>query len=476
MYRVRSNLQNILIILLDLISIICSLLAANALRHFGAPSLRGVNTVIMGILSAFVISYFIIYFLVNFNHGLLKKGPLHEFWDILKLNLTMLASSMVIVYFIRITSDYSRLVFIYFTVIDTLLMLLLHTLLKKLLPQIVKQATGIRQLVVVTHWNNLDSLRSNIGSTIDFSYHIAAICIPECDNVSTASEHTNFEYSILHDEKQLISFCKKSSVDEILFSLPLDEMSSFERAINKIASMGIAVHISVDLFFPQITSSKLLTRFGEYNAITYADRFLSFRQLFFKRALDIFGGIIGMLLLIPITIIIAPLIKLESPGPVFFSQKRVGRNGRVFNIYKFRSMYIDAEKRKTELLLQNEMKGLMFKIEKDPRITKIGGFLRKTSLDEFPQFYNVIKGDMSLVGTRPPTLDEFEHYKSHHKKRLSITPGLTGLWQVNGRNQVTDFEEVVRLDVQYINEWSMGLDIKILLKTIGVVIRGNGAR
>ena len=473
MYRVRSNLQNILVILFDLISIISSLLIANALRHYSIPSLRGISSVLMGIMAAFVISYFILYFLANFNHGFLKKGPLHEFYDVLKLNLAMLAVSMVIVFFARITSDYSRLVFLYFTIIDTILMLLLHTLLKKFFPGIAKQATGIRQLVVVTTPSNVENLLQNVGSNTELSYHIPAICILSGAEDAIDSALADSEYTLLYDADHLISFCRKSSVDEVLFSLPLNEMTSYEKAIEKISSMGIAVHISVDLFFPQIASSRLLSKFGDYNAITYADRFLSFRQLFFKRTLDVCGGVVGMLLLIPITIIVAPLIKIESPGPIFFSQKRVGRNGRIFNIYKFRTMYIDAEERKRELMQQNEMNGLMFKIGNDPRITKVGKLLRKTSLDEFPQFYNVLRGDMSLVGTRPPTLDEFEHYKSHHKKRLSITPGLTGLWQVNGRNQVTDFEEVVRLDVKYIEEWSFGLDIKILLKTVGVVFKGQ---
>ena len=171
-----------------------------------------------------------------------------------------------------------------------------------------------------------------------------------------------------------------------------------------------------------------------------------------------------------------PIIKLDSPGPVFFAQKRVGRNGRIFRMYKFRSMYIDAEERKKELMAQNEMNGLMFKMEDDPRITKVGKFLRKTSLDEFPQFINILKGDMSLVGTRPPTLDEFEQYKTYHKKRLSFRPGLTGMWQVSGRSDITDFEEIVRLDVEYINNWSVSLDIKILIKTVLAVFAESGAK
>ena len=145
-------------------------------------------------------------------------------------------------------------------------------------------------------------------------------------------------------------------------------------------------------------------------------------------------------------------------------------------MYKFRSMYQDAEERKKELMAQNEMQGLMFKMENDPRITKIGRLMRKTSLDEFPQFINILKGDMSLVGTRPPTLDEFSHYSYYHKKRLSFRPGLTGMWQVSGRSDITDFEEIVRLDVEYIENWSIGLDIKILLKTVLAVFQGSGAR
>ena len=184
----------------------------------------------------------------------------------------------------------------------------------------------------------------------------------------------------------------------------------------------------------------------------------------------------GLMITAVVTIILGPLIKLESPGPLFFSQKRVGRNGRIFKIYKFRSMYADAEERKKELMDQNEMDGLMFKMTDDPRITKIGKFIRKTSLDELPQFWNVLKGDMSLVGTRPPTVDEFEQYEGYHKRRLSMTPGLTGVWQVSGRSDITDFEEIVSMDVEYITNWSLKRDIEIILKTVQVVLHSDGAR
>jgi len=195
-----------------------------------------------------------------------------------------------------------------------------------------------------------------------------------------------------------------------------------------------------------------------------------------KRLMDIVGALIGLAFTAVASIFIVPAIKLTSPGPVLFKQDRVGMNGRIFKIYKFRTMYVDAEERKAELMAQNEIKGgLMFKIKSDPRVTPVGRILRKTSLDELPQFFNVLKGDMSLVGTRPPTVDEVKKYKTYHRRRISFKPGLTGMWQVSGRSNITDFEEVVRLDTKYIDEWSIWLDIIIILKTIWVVLRKKDA-
>ena len=184
--------------------------------------------------------------------------------------------------------------------------------------------------------------------------------------------------------------------------------------------------------------------------------------------------IVGLVFMTIAMIFVAPAIKIESKGPLFFKQKRVGKNGRYFYIYKFRSMYIDAEERKKELMAQNEMNGLMFKMKDDPRITKVGKFIRKTSIDELPQFINVLKGDMSLVGTRPPTVGEFKQYKGHHKRRLSMKPGITGMWQAYGRNSVMDFDEVVKMDLEYIDNWSILLDIKILFKTVATVFTNHG--
>ena len=210
--------------------------------------------------------------------------------------------------------------------------------------------------------------------------------------------------------------------------------------------------------------------------------------LLVKRGMDIVGGLVGCLFTLIIMIFVGPMIYIASPGPIFFSQERVGRNGRKFKMYKFRSMYMDAEERKKELAAQNKVgDGMMFKMDFDPRIignkvlpngkkkTGIGQFIRKTSLDEFPQFFNILVGDMSLVGTRPPTLDEWEKYEPHHRARMSFRPGLTGLWQVSGRSNITDFEEVVKLDTQYIREWSVKNDLRIIFKTVVSIMQSDGA-
>ena len=238
--------------------------------------------------------------------------------------------------------------------------------------------------------------------------------------------------------------------------------------------MGIDSLITIDSFAIETLETKL-DDFGTTSVIRLSPRLFTDVELLIKRLMDICGAIVGCLICILFGIVVAPLIFLEDPGPIIFKQKRVGRNGKYFYIYKFRSMYQNAEERLKDLQSQNEMQGFMFKMKNDPRITKIGKILRKTSIDELPQFFNVLEGSMSLIGTRPPTVDEYNQYSAHHKRRISIKPGITGLWQVSGRSEITDFEEIVRLDCFYIDHWSIAADIKILLKTFGAVFTGKGS-
>lgn len=192
-----------------------------------------------------------------------------------------------------------------------------------------------------------------------------------------------------------------------------------------------------------------------------------------KRTIDILGASIGLLMTVLIAIPIAIAIQFDNPGPVLYSQMRCGVNGRPFRIWKFRSMVTNAEKLKH--LVKNEATGNIFKSKDDPRITRVGKFLRRTSLDELPQFWNVLCGDMSLVGTRPPTLDEVKWYEAHHWKRLNVKPGITGEWQANGRSNVTDFEDIVAMDLEYQRKWSIAYDLKLIFKTVWVVLNKHGA-
>lgn len=192
-----------------------------------------------------------------------------------------------------------------------------------------------------------------------------------------------------------------------------------------------------------------------------------------KRLIDIAGAIVGLIITALITIPVAIAVYFDDPGPIFYSQIRCGLNGRTFRIWKFRSMVMDADK--LMHLVHNEAKGNIFKNRNDPRVTRIGRFLRRTSLDELPQFWNVLKGEMSLVGTRPPTVNEVMQYKRHHYKRLLVKPGITGEWQANGRSTVEDFEDIVKMDVAYQEKWSIAYDLHLIFKTIWAVLNKSGA-
>ena len=277
-----------------------------------------------------------------------------------------------------------------------------------------------------------------------------------------------------------MDWLRKESLDEIFVDIPYESGAELLPLLEQMQSMGIVVHLNIS-FCDQIQQDRnlklrpFLMTVQNKPMLTFAAAEHNQFALFIKRMFDFFIGLVGSILSLPIILIIAIPLLIESPGPLIFKQKRVGKNGRVFNIYKLRSMYKDAEARLKDLQANNEMNGHMFKMKDDPRITKVGKFIRRTSIDELPQFWNILRGDMSFVGTRPPTVSEYEKYDSHHKRRLSLMPGLTGLWQVSGRSNITDFEEVVRLDCSYIDNWSLWLDLKIILKTIPAVFGNRGA-
>jgi exopolysaccharide biosynthesis polyprenyl glycosylphosphotransferase len=274
--------------------------------------------------------------------------------------------------------------------------------------------------------------------------------------------------------ERLPEILRNQEVDEVVFALNGDKSFTLSEYLYECRRIGVRVRILPSLWQAGDTNISV-EQCQTVPFITIKTANFNATGLLYKRIMDIGGGLLGTLLFCIMYPFVAIAIKLDSCGPVIFRQKRVGQHGRVFGLYKFRSMYVNAEDLKQDLSLKNEMNGNMFKLERDPRITRVGKFLRRTSLDEFPQFVNVLKGEMSLVGTRPPTVDEVDTYKPDHLKRLTAKPGITGMWQVSGRNQIKDFDKVVALDCKYLDHWRFSDDIKILFKTVYVVLKRKGA-
>ncbi len=287
---------------------------------------------------------------------------------------------------------------------------------------------------------------------------------------STASERY---IGCLEDLEELI---RTHNIDQLyIIQKKSEELPFTQTYVDMCIDMGVTVRLVVD-FYKRRRANSYVSTVGTYPVITYHTITLNTYEQLFKRLMDIVGGLAGCILASPIMLITAIAIKLDSPGPVMFCQTRVGQNGREFKIFKFRSMYIDAEERKKELMAQNEIEGgVMFKMKNDPRVTKVGKIIRKLSIDELPQFFNVVQGTMSLVGTRPPTLDEVQKYKRNQWRRISIKPGITGMWQVNGRSNVDNFDDIVEMDIEYIDNWTLMLDIKIILKTVLVLLKHDDA-
>ena len=474
MYQKKSNLQNLIIISLDCLVLILSLGIANYLRH--QKFFKGLNnpTDMKVLIAIFLVVFLVINLFKNWYKQMLLRGPFQELLEIIKMNLVTLAGATFALYFTRVIDEYSRKVLLYFVFIDVLLMFLVHQLYKRYLPVFYRVAGNARQLLLVATAKEAPALVTEMKNIKDYSYQIKGIILLDGDEKEVGG------IPVVASGKDLIEYCLSAPLDEVIFCTDRQTQEDRKDDLENLAAMGLTIHLEVPVLELTEAPQRILSQFGQFHTITYANKVAPFGQLMLKRLIDIAGAVVGSLILFILTIFLAPVIKLDSPGPVIFRQTRVGKNGRTFQIYKFRSMYMDAEERKKELMNQNRVQGgMMFKIENDPRIiggaNGIGNFIRKYSIDEFPQFWNVLKGDMSLVGTRPPTVDEWEKYDLHHRARLSIKPGITGMWQVSGRSEITDFEEVVKLDREYITEWKPALDMRILMKTVQVVLGKGGA-
>lgn len=472
MYQKRKAMENFLILIVDIFTIWVSSGIAFGMRY---GMLYGRDTHIDQLWQITLISllYGLMTFLTDYNRHFFRRGYFEETVAIVRNQVVFSITWVVILFLIHRSGDLSRLVFGYFSVINIITMLIFRTVFKQFMIKIYKTSKYSSRLLLVTTSKQIDSILENLIGYNEWNRILVGVVLTDQSQIGEAV----CGLPVVADKSTMLDYVIHNDVDEVFINdNQMVSDQSWEDRILELENMGVIVDLNIDIFnFPSM-GKKTLNRVGKYAVVTLARNLFSTRQMMAKRVLDLTGSLVGMVLLVVATIFVAPAIKLTSPGPVFFGQTRVGKNGRKFTFYKFRSMYPDAERRKQELMKRNEVKGLMFKMEDDPRITKVGKFLRNTSIDELPQFWNVLRGDMSLVGTRPPTVDEFEQYEAKHKCRLSMTPGLTGLWQISGRSNIKDFDDVVKLDMQYIDNWSILKDIKILFLTIGVVLAKKGSR
>ncbi len=466
----QKLIQNYTILGLECFCIILSFFLGVFTRGIEASYLAFSKTYITTI-ACILFFHLLSYYLFDWNTNIFKRGYYIELVAVFKYNVVLIVLLGFFLYVSKMAVDFSRLVFVYFFFYNIILTYLGHLILKKYFTNVYRTSSSSNKMFVITSTSHAENILKKITASTEWSFEVTGIALIDEDD--TGKNVLNIP--VIANGTNLFEQFKTKVVDEVFIHLPDYSKEIIEELIIKFESMGITVHVNID-YFNNVMAHKTTENFAGFTVLSYEANNFDYRRLFVKRIMDICGAVIGLAITLLLTPFIALAIKLNSKGPIFFAQTRVGKNGRYFKLYKFRSMYMDAETKKEELMAQNEMDGPMFKVEHDPRITKTGAFLRKTSLDELPQFYNILIGNMSLVGTRPPTVDEFNQYDLYYRRRLSIKPGLTGLWQVSGRSNITDFKEVVKLDLEYIDNWSLTSDIRILLMTVWVVVMKKGAR
>ncbi len=417
-----------------------------------------------------LVLHFISYYVSNAYRDFLIRGYLQELIAIVRYSLVLVALVSVSSFILKDNFIVSRRGLLFFTVINGACLYAFDRIMQAYYKNKRLTKGSAKQIYAVTVLAYLDRVLANFSDTSNdyLGDQLTAITVLD------AKAPLLVPGLVVVPVEEMISYATHAVVDEVFINLPSDSYPVSDY-IAQFEVMGVDVSLNINALEYQSFGAKRIRQLSHYNVVTFSSTFYKGSHIVAKRILDICGALCGLLICGFFGLFLAPLIKLDG-GPVIFKQQRVGKNGRVFDFYKFRSMRVGAEKEKASLLAQNTVSGLMFKVDNDPRVTPIGRFLRRTSLDELPQFWNVLKGDMSLVGTRPPTVDEYEQYNPMQKRRLSFKPGITGLWQVSGRSNIKDFDEIVAMDVAYIDTWTIWSDVKVLVKTLKVVLLGSGAK
>ena len=489
MYRQRTTgwLKHLDFMLLDLFALQISFLLACKIRHgWDSPGLPweywGVNLTL-------ICADLLVLFFSESLRDILRRGLWKELVQCAKSAGVVTLFSVFYLFSVQAGIVYSRMV----CILTGGLYFLLNYLIRISWKRIIRNRGNLRlqnAMLVAADSRWIESVLKNLRKNQHGLSTIAGLVLLDEKTENLPSQLGGIP--VVASRESLEAYICRNWVDELLVVQDLKEscakVQPLQKSLDRIAASGVAVQRVVDFRQDAAEFQEMVEHVGGFTVLTSVVRSVTFRQAFFKRTMDILGGLAGCVLAGVVLVIVGPLILIQSPGPIIFKQQRIGRNGKLFTMYKLRSMVLDAEQRKQELRQYNRVAdGMMFKLDFDPRIIGarrlpdgtikkgIGNYLRDWSLDEVPQFWNVLKGDMSLVGTRPPTLDEWNKYALYHRARMAFRPGITGMWQVSGRSNITDFEEVVKLDLQYINEWTPGLDFRILLKTVQAVFKRTGS-
>lgn len=416
----------------------------------------------------------------NTMHDVLKRRWFGELRQTLTQSGLVFGTIVVYLFSVKDSELYSRLTLWVTLIVYCALAYAVRTLWKRLLRRRKRKTANGRALLLIADEASVQGILDRFAAHPLESLNVCGLVLVD----RGAAGETIGGIPVVADLQDAARYICREWIDEVYFGVSDAALTPYD-LIDKCRQMGITLHLQI---VPLELGKQEIDTVAGTPVITNSINIASPLQLMLKRLIDILGGALLSLAALVAIAVIGPIIKLKSPGPILYRQERIGQNGKRFRMYKIRSMYMDADARKQELMSQNRVSdGLMFKLDFDPRIignrvledgtrkTGIGEFIRKYSIDELPQGFNILLGQMSLVGTRPPTVDEWEKYELHHRARLSTKPGLTGMWQVSGRSEITDFEEITRLDTEYIENWTIGLDIKLLFKTVGTVLGHRGA-
>lgn len=480
MYRqVRNGWKKHLdFIVLDLICLEISFVLASLIRNsFDVRVLM--EPLNRNMLLVLALSELVVIFFREPFKDVLHRNSYAELFGVIKQAVAVILVLALYLLLTKAAARFSRLVYGLTACFYALFAFIARLVRKRMLEHHRQTKTGRSSLLIITTGSGAEAITKTVIENNFERYMIAGIVIMDESRCGSRI----CDIPVVADVDTVLSYLRRACVDEIILNLP-EESDTSRILVKDILEMGIVLHRKITDTTDMLGKRQVVEHLGDAVFLTTSMNIIAEHSILLKRFADIIVGVLGCIAAGLLILIFGPAIYAKSPGPVIFTQTRIGKNGRKFKLYKIRSMYMDAEARKAALMGQNVIgDGKMFKMENDPRIIGsekgpgrgIGNFIRKYSIDEFPQFLNVLKGDMSLIGTRPPTEDEWEKYDFHHRSRMAIKPGITGMWQVSGRSNVTDFESVVKLDQEYINEWSMALDLKILVKTFTAVFGKNGA-